>query len=361
MGCDVRAVCVCLALVGGLVRAAAGQDAPESGPPVPEQAPAAMKLPTITQVSPKLNLGVHLPLAFASDTVTFVNSGNEPIVLERAQGECSCTDATILQNTKPFGPGEQIEVLVGVEYPREAGLYTKTFYVYEKGNPAPYPVQFDFEVGYAIKINGGPKYAIVVERGGRLTLESRTRQPFRVISISGMAPVFEGFDPATDPLRDNYSLMYSLNDVRKEDLPRWLVIETDHPDAEMMAIPARISGWRPILDKTAWHPMDEFITMGTISGQGPTRTSMLFSGKPVLPGKRIVVKSSNPELSVRVIGARRPDRGGGMVVDFDIAPMRDVKGFVSSVLTVEYDDAETGFDVFARVDPSMPAPPVPNR
>ncbi len=342
----------CLAGVTGLASA--------QTPTAPNTGPAILKAPTLELVSPRVDFGTRPPLAFVSETMTFINNGEQPITLERAQGECSCTDATILGNDRTFQPGERFDILVAVEFPREMGLYTKQLLIYEKDNERPLPIPFDFEVGYDIKINGGPRFAIVTDRGGKLTLESRTKSPFRVLSISGMAPIYEGFDPAKDSLRDNYTVYYNLGEVPTDQLPRWLVIETDHEAAEMMAIPARVPGWRPIIDKTQWHSMDEFIAMGTVSSNGPTRTTMLFTGKAVMPGQKIVAKSTNPDIGVRVVGVRRPDRGGGMQVDFDVTPRRDLTGFSTTIASVEYDGVRTAFDLFLRADPSMPAPPVPN-
>lgn len=348
-------------VLAALASAVSAQVAPLTGPtPQPAQAEQP-KYPTLQLVSPRLDFGTHGALSFLSETMTFVNSGTKPITLERAQGECSCTDATILGNTTDIPPGEKIEVLVAVEFPREAGLYSKNVLIYEKGNPVPFPVPFDFEVGYPILINGGPRYAIVNEPGGQVTLKSRTDTPFSVRSISGMAPMYDSFDPAKDPPRTEYTVFYKFETVNALELPRWLIIETDHPDAEMMAIPARFRGYDSFIDKTKWHAMDEFITLGTISAKGPTRTSMLFTGKAVQPGKRILVKSGNPNLGVQVANVRRPDRGGGMQIDFDVYPSPHAKGFQSAIVTIDYDDASARFDIFCRLDPDLPAPPVPNR
>ncbi|MBL8746719.1 MAG: DUF1573 domain-containing protein [Phycisphaerae bacterium] len=343
-----------------LANATAQSPAPD-GPPANAAESAPVKLPSLQLVSPRLDFGAHRPLTFISDTMTFVNSGTTPITIEKAQGECSCTDVTILGNQRVLQPGDKIEMLVAVEFPRESGLYTKNIHIFEKGNPVPLPMPFDFEVGYPIVVNGGPRYAIVTELGGKLTLKSRTGTPFRVLSISGMAPIYNDFDPATDPLRDNYTVYYKINEVNTDEVPRWLVVETDHPDAEMIPVPARFQGYKTFIDKSQWHAMDEFIALGTISSRGPTRTTMLFTGKAVQPGKAITVSSSNSDLGIQIVAVRRPDRGGGMQVDFDITPNPQAKGFTSTIATIEYDGVTTRFDVFCRLDPNLPAAPVPNR
>lgn len=351
---------MCSTMLVMCVSGARGQAPAAEGPPVPPVAETSLSHPTLELVSPRLDFGAHKPLTFISDTMTFVNNGKKPLTLEKAQGECSCTDATILGDSKEIQPGEKVDVLVAVEFPRESGLYTKKVLLFEKGNPVPLPMPFDFEVGYPIVVNGGPRYAIVTDLGGKITLQSRNKTPFKVLSVSGMAPMYEGFDPAVDPLRDNYSVLYKLEEVDRNEPPRWLVIETDHPDAEMIPIPARFQGYNSLIDKSQWHAMDEFIALGSISSHGPTRTTMLFTGKAVLPGKSITVESSNKNLSIQVVAARKPDRGGGMQVDFDVVPRPNAKGFMSSIATINYDGVTTRFDVFCRIDPNIPAPPVPN-
>lgn len=338
-------------LVSMLAGAARGQGDPAG--PVPDL--STVPPPQLQQVSPRLNFGTHKPLSFLSDTITLVNADKKPLTLAKAIGECSCTDATILGNKKTIAVGEEVEILVAVEFPREMGLYTKQLFVYEEGNARPMPIPFDFEVGYPVVINGGPRNAIVIERTGEITLESRESKAFSVVSISGRAPIYNGFDPAAQLPQTRYTVLYDWSSVPSADLPRWLVIETDHPEAEMMCIAARIPGWQPVLDKKTWHPMDEFIAMGRIPPDVSSPATMLFTGKPVLPGQSITLRSSNPDLLVNVAAARRPDRGGGMVVDLNVKPRVGFTGFAATVVTVEYDGAKTGFDLFARVDRSVKA------
>lgn len=334
---------------------ALAQTAPATAPGGAD--PAAAKepspYPTLRPVSPRIDFGSHRPLSFLSDTMTLVNDGPAPLTLVKAIGECSCTDATILGKDLVLEPGEQVDILVAVEFPREMGLYTKQVLIYAEGYNLAFPVPFDFEVGYPIRINDGPRQAIVVDRVGTVTLVSTEKRPFRVWSINGAAPSFNGFDPARDAPRDNYILTYNWQEVPASDLPRWMVIETDHPGAETMIIPARIPGYRPILDKTMWHPMDEHITLGTVAPGEPVHVSVLFTGKAVMPGKSILATSSNRDIAVTVTNARRPDRGGGISIDFEFIPSRTSRGFISSVISVEYDGTQTAFDLFARVDPNL--------
>lgn len=337
----------CAAMFGAAATFAAGQT---TGPAAPTTAPEAAK-PNLRQVSPELNLGAHKPLAFISDTITLLNEGDRPITLAKAVGECSCTDATILGDKGPVPPGGQVDVLVAVEFPRQMGEYRKNLLVYEEGNPNPYAFPIDFEVGYPVRINGGPGYSIVIKRVGNLKFKSDEGRPFTIRSIHGAAPIFLGFDAAKDSIRDEYEVIYDWSHVAIEDLPRWLVIETDHPEAEMMVIPARIPGWTPIHDQRGWHALDEFIAMGAIPPDVTSRVTMVFTGKPLIPGAKINLTSSNPNVLMNVAAARKPDRGGGMELDLNVRPATGFTGFASTIVTVEYDGARTAFDVFVRVDP----------
>lgn len=338
---DVLLMVQCLFVGGAAFAQSAGSPAPAADQEV--------VVPALEQVSPRLDLGLGRPMSLHTGTVTLMNVGDKPIRLGKVQGECSCTDATVLHNKRVLEPGEDVEILIAVEFPREMGNYTKGVLVFEEGNPAPFYVPIDMEVGYPVRVNGGARFAIVVSRIGTLRLESTENRNFSVLSVHGVPPEFEDYDPLTEPPRASYLVKHDWSNVPRESLPRWMVIETDHPGAEMMAIPARIQGWTPIIDKKSWRPVDEFILLGRIKSGSTTRAHMLFSGKAVQAGKRVDVESSNPDLLVRIANVRKPDRGGGMHVDFDITPRVGARGFVQSVITLKYDGATTAFDLFARI------------
>lgn len=355
--CARRASLALIALTS-LVGAAHAQPAGPAAPSQPQSHAPAPRVPTLQLVSPRVNFGVNKPLAFVNEQMTLMNSGDKPITIARAIGECSCTDATILGNDHVLDPGEQLDILFAVEFPRTMGLQTKHVLVYEEGNETPYMVPFDFEVGYPIRVNGGAQFAIIIDPVGEFVVDSVEGKPFKVISINGAEPGYNGYDPKTQWPQSKYTLTYNWTKLSQNEIPRWVVVETDLPDAEMVVFPARVPNHQPITDRRQWAAMDEFIATGPISAEQPSHVTMLFSGRAPKPGKQLSVTSTNPNVGVRIINARQPDRGGGMQVDFEITPNAGATGYQATVVNIVYDDVKTAFDLFCRFTPgAAPAKP----
>jgi len=352
-------VVLSIAALAGAVVAPAWAQTPPAGPPAPtpaDRGEVPIQIP-LEQVSPLLDLGYGTPMAFLSGTVTLMNNSEAPLTITSVRGECSCTDATVLgtaDNTKTLQPGEAVDILIAVEFPKEIGTYTKQVFVFTNLAEHAHQVPVVFEVGYPIRVNGGARRAIVVKRTGTTRLDSIDEVPFRVISVHGAEPEFEDFDPATDELKSSYRVQHDWSKLSASELPRWMVIETDHPNAEMVAIPAMVPGYQPVLDKTTWRPLDEHVLLGSMAAGKPKVIPLVFTGKAVIPGQKIAVRSSNPDLILRVVGARKPDRGGGLHMDIEVKTRPEARGFIAAVVTFEYDGAINSLDVFARaVDPAM--------
>lgn len=314
----------------------------------------------LEQIRPAtLDLGYGPPLAFRSEVVTLQNVTEGPVTLTGARGECACTNATILESVddkKTLAPGETVDILVGVEFPKDMGMYTKNLFVYEdmQGEAASHVVPIYFEVGFPVRVNGGTRYAIVVERTGKLKLDSMEDKPFRVVSVHGADPAYVDFNPASDEPRTSYEVTYDWSGLSVEKTPRWLAIETDHPGAEIVPIPAFISGVPRIIDKLAWRPVDETLNLGVVPSNRTLKASILFTGKAVLPGQRITAECDSTDLTLRIVNARKPDNSGGMMVDVEIMPRGGFQGFVNAKLTFNYDGAKTGIDLFARFKDGAP-------
>ncbi|MDX2115734.1 MAG: DUF1573 domain-containing protein [Planctomycetota bacterium] len=341
---------LCSSLMTGAL-AAQNQPAPApSNQPGKVQVPPQTEnsqVPQLKQISPYLNLGYHPPMKLVSDTMTFENISDKPIEIERAVGECSCTDATVLSDTMVVQPGASVDILIAVEFPREVGIFEKSILIYEKGNPTPRHVPFSFEVGYPVRVNGGARHAIVYARTGVIKLDSVDKTPFNVLTVHGRQPMYEGYEPG-QPIRPAYSVVFDWTAVHAEKLPRWMIIETDHPGAEMLAVPAMVEGYRIIRDEKSWKTVDPLVVMGPIPSESPSVIEVLFSGKPVIPNQKVRVLSSNPNVDLRVVGVRKPYRGGGMVIQYEVSPRNGYEGFLETIVTTEYDGSIAMFDLFAR-------------
>lgn len=320
-----------------------------------ETAPPEVKpLITLEQVSPALSFGYQSPHAFVSETVRLLNTGKDPIGLKRVIGECSCTEATILNQAQSVAPGEWIDILVALDAPGTIGLYDKRILLYTDKDEAPFAIGFFVEVGYPVKVNGGARYSVITKRTGTSSLEAVDGRPFHVISINGAPPALEGTEPAS-LARTSYRIQHDWTEPPGGEMPRWLLIETDHPQATMIPVQALISGYKAINDKKGFEPVEGVLVLGTIEPEKTAHASMHFGGKAVIPGRQLTVTNTGLDLEARIVNVRKPDRLGGIVIEFEFVPRGGFRGFVSSVVTVEYESETASFDLFARVGP----PPAP--
>jgi hypothetical protein len=100
---------------------------------------------------------------------------------------------------------------------------------------------FAFAVDYGVRADL-TKIDLKRAPKGKVRLVSKDGRAFSVLSVDGEAPNFPGgFDPAVHDPRTNYNVTYDYSD--QPDGTRFnLLIETDHPDAPLLAIPLYSSG-----------------------------------------------------------------------------------------------------------------------
>lgn len=74
---------------------------------------------------------------------------------------------------------------------------------------------------------------------GKVTVESVDGKPFRVLSVAGATPAFVDYDPASQEPRKSYDLRYDFSKTPCAEVPKYLVVETDRPDARLIDMRVR--------------------------------------------------------------------------------------------------------------------------
>ena len=185
---------------------------------------------------PVTSLGVLLPGEIKKSTFEIVNTGSETVKLYKMKPSCPCM--TLRTDTDLIPAGGRLTVTVDVEA------------TWEPHKPVKKNVQLFFE-GYEIATNTAMAFA--VDRGvradqfrinldkrpeGKIRLVSKDEQPFRVLSVDGKEPDYPGgFDDQKHDIRKNYNVTYNFSGREAGETPMHLLIETDHPDAPILAIP----------------------------------------------------------------------------------------------------------------------------
>ncbi len=182
------------------------------------------------------SFGVMLPGEKKRKTFTILNQGDEVLRLVKINPSCPCI--TGRTKTDLIAPGGTLEVSLDIE----AG--------WNVHKSASKNVALFFE-GYDIATNTSAVFAVSLGVGtdvdklevnrnglaGRVRLISKDGKAFSVVRVDGKKPKFPGgFDPEVHAPRLDYNVTYNFNG-RGTDMPKHLIIETDHPDARMLALP----------------------------------------------------------------------------------------------------------------------------
>ena len=209
---------------------------------VPQQPQKDPALPPLIANPSKVNFGIVEPGSKLNADVTLLNPTNRPIRIVKAQPSCTCT--TVNMDNVVIPARGTVQMPISMTTNRSVGKKPARVQLLVAGYSKFFTVDIDAENAWAVRsvpphISINDKTDLIERRTGRYSLQSLDRKPFRVLSVLGEEPNFEGFNPNTDSPRNSYVLNYDFTGLACEDLPPFLIIRTDHPKAEMLDIRVR--------------------------------------------------------------------------------------------------------------------------
>lgn len=208
-------------------------------------------------------------------TLELTNESDEPFTITKIVTGCTCTKIEAMNDLVP-AHGSTTLVIEHNPEPWVHG-WTKMFRVQTAERPKNwYQFVCQATCGYAIQLNRGAAPRIA-EPKGNITAASIDERPFRVLAVQGQPPVLHEFDPSKDEPRDNYIIQYDLGEAAAQGLcASALVIETDHPEAPMVALQLTGKTMVRALDAEpmSWRPHDPYLLLNTLEagGAGVERT-----------------------------------------------------------------------------------------
>lgn len=324
--------------------------------PATAPTPVHAGAPPLVQTTPPLYLGYQKPKSLPSGEITLLNNGEHPVKITRIKPDCACTDVHI--DKQDLAPGETTTLNVAVDVPREIGPIRRDIRIECEGYVVPFVTGVDLEAGFAVRVNGGGSAAIITDKVGLVKLDSVDKKPFRVLAINGEEPDFLGDLKAATESRTQFSVRYDWGNANGEMIPRWMIVETDHPDARMFSVRARIDGATILQHRSKWFVIEERVLLGSFPGETSAKSAVTLSGKPLVGGQKITITSSNGKIPVRITGIRKPEQGGGILADIEVTPITGYRGFFWTVVSFSLDGDTASFDLFGRVlEPNEKAVP----
>jgi len=338
---------------------APAQPAPQATPPAP---PAPVPVPVANTAPPlsispstpgpggsmRLDIGYVEPGMVIQREVQVTNNGPTELTVTRTDSSCACTVAALSDRVIP--PGGSITLKVSYDADTNIGIIQKEVRVFCEGYTQPYRFYVWGEKNFAVRISSGPVMALIGPKGV-INLESTMKMPFKILAVNGKPPSYVDFDPAKDEPRAVYILNYDFTGLSAQDHPRWVVIETDHPRAEMMELRVFYPGLEarfPV--KALWNSVTERVLLNHVKS-GEEREFEIELGGTLPEGAELKFESSNPQVTVRMIEKTDPagaGKDGKAKLVFKTA--EGVTGFVHSIITIRVGEDTSGFEIFARVD-----------
>ncbi|MFO0784645.1 MAG: prenyltransferase/squalene oxidase repeat-containing protein [Phycisphaerales bacterium] len=281
-----------------------------------------------------------------------VNPLDRPVTCIRSVPTCQCTTMDMLGKVIPAKGS--ITVPVSMKTSGATGEKVAAVRMQFEGVPGIVEVKLRAEVAYSVRCVQDNRTAdgrqtrdafvnafdFPEQTKGVITVEAIDGKPFRVLSLQGVAPVFVGWDPAKDAPRASYQVRYDFSAAPCDQVPKYLLIETDRADA-------------PLVDMRVRHNCTR-ISPSFGFGQYRENLGLLHVGEPGefsveikhANGVRIdSVTSKDPRLAAQLVGVKSD--GDSLLATVRVTPQEGASGVFMAPL------------LFTGVgpDPKQPVPP----
>ncbi|MFO0875183.1 MAG: DUF1573 domain-containing protein, partial [Phycisphaerales bacterium] len=281
------------------------------------------------------------------------NTSDKPITVAAVNPSCKCTTTTDIVG-KTIEPGAFIELGAAMEAGAAVGPKAANVKVLIDGFGRPLELALRADVTLPIKLTPGYINAVGGRsEQGRIVVESTDQAPFHILSTHGFEPQFVGFDPAKDEPRNKYVIEYDLTKFAKGTIPRYFIIETDHPACPVADALVRHdtvtfnSGVRGIKDFRG--------SLGLMQPGVPATCDAQFH--KIAPGTKFTAaESKSPDFTAELVG--QTEDGEDTLVTIKITPREGLKGLVYGPVNLRVGDRFQEFIVFGRIaGPPAGAPP----
>lgn len=180
-----------------------------------------------------VDFGVTRPGTKLRTEFRLVNPTDQPVKVLAAQPTCQCTTVTVSNEVIP--PRGALGIPATLQVPNTTGMKQAAINTALENGQG---VRLTLTAVAAYAVRTDPLYVDALSpegMTGRVVLESTDGRPFRVISVNGGPPLLETPDaPAT-----RHVVGYDLTGETEATMPKWLLFETDHPEAAMIEMRVR--------------------------------------------------------------------------------------------------------------------------
>jgi squalene-hopene/tetraprenyl-beta-curcumene cyclase len=293
---------------------------------------------------------------------TLRNTLGHDVKCVRAAPSCTCTSVDAVGRVVPANG--TLKVPLSMKVSGATGDKTAAVVLNFEGVPGIVELTLKATVAYPVhawQMNPGPDgkprrdafvnaFDIKENIRGQVTAESLDGKPFRVLSVNGEPPVFVDPARAAAPA-ESCALRYDFSSLPCERVPKYLVIETDRPDARLIDLRVRHECTR-INPAFAFDGFRE--NLGVLR---PGETREYAIGIKRANGVRIdSVVSQDPRIDARLVD-QKPGSADDLLVRYSVTAKPTASGVVIGSLRF----AGVGPDPRQPVAPGQPAPTQPRQ
>jgi squalene-hopene/tetraprenyl-beta-curcumene cyclase len=320
-----------------------------------------MALCPVKADKPLMDAGFVAPNSEVKFSAVLRNTSDRPATCIKSAPSCTCTVVDVLGKVIP--PGGTLEVPLSMRTSGATGEKTAVVVLAFRDMPGIVELGIRAEVTYPVRgvqLNRAPDgtqrrdpfvnaFDFKDNVRGEVTVESIDGKSFRILSVDGKPPAFVDFDPAAQGPRESYRVRYDFTQPPGAAVPKYLLIETDRPDARLVDMRVRH-------ESTRINPAFSFAqyreNLGVMA-PGESRTFEVEIKRA--NGVRIdAVTSPDPRLSARLLD-QRPDGHDGVLVRYEVTAAATADGIVMVPLRF----AGVGPDPKRPVPPGQPAATAP--
>ncbi|MCH2161184.1 MAG: DUF1573 domain-containing protein [Phycisphaerales bacterium] len=319
------------------VPAAPVTSAEVSTTPTTTPAQAGSRGSQVEITNPEINFGVRKPGSKIEHEFTMRNPTAAPVTISVFKPTCECTSGDGVQGSV-VPPGGSIQIPISFQLPNTTGTKRAAVNMVLSNGQA-LRLALSAESSYAVRTV--PIYIDAFTNPADITgvvqLQSVDGRPFSVLSVNGNAPVMA--TPGGQAPQQNQQIRYDLTTYECSQMPKWLLIETDHPDAALLDMRIRHEctklqhqvdpNYRPQINFDGWITNTGLIPVGG-SGTfnvGVKNPPMRDGRGGIVYGKMPInsVISTSPDFKAELIGQRADDEKR-LLVTARITPLTNKTG-----------------------------------
>lgn len=283
-----------------------------------------------------LDFGIVPPHTLLEGGFRLVNTTDKPLKVLQAVPSCQCTTVDIAGKQIPARGTLDVPVTMKVS---STGLKVANVKVLVQDEPRMISLDLRAEVAYPVRVQVADAAGVLQPYVDAVTDASRLRgvatvasvdgKPFRVLSVQGAAPAWP--EGQGDAARASWQVPFDLPGAPCDRVPRYLIVETDRPDARLVDARVRHDCTRisPGID------IAEFRSNAGVMAPGAGATFDI-EVKQLGQNRLGSVLALDPRFKASLVSQKAD--GKSVMATVRIEPGPDVKGvFITSVKLVAVD------------------------